>query len=76
MIFSNIFHLYDHIADEDDEGNWESDDEPHVNVLCSEAAFPIVLFFGLVFKCFFLLVLQRIDLLPVMDHLCANFMQY
>ena len=76
MYLSNIFHLYDHIADEDDEGNWESNDESHVDVLCSEAAFTIVLFFGLVFKCFFLLVLQRIDLLPIMDHLCKIFLLY
>ena len=73
MSFFDIFHLYDHIADKDDEGDWESNDESHIDVLRSEAAFTIVLFFGLVFKRLFLLVLQRIDLLPVMDHLCANF---
>ena len=69
MKFSDIFHLYDHIADEDDEGNRKGNDETHVDILCSEAGFSIVLFFRFVFKCFFLLVLQWIDLLPVMDHL-------
>ena len=72
----NSFHLNDHIADKDDECNWESDDESHIDVLCGEAAFPIVLFFGLVLKCLLLLVLQRVDFLPVMDHLCINFWQY
>ena len=52
------------------------DDEPHVDVLCSEAGLLVLFSFSFVFKCFFLFLLQRIDLLPVMDHLCMIFLIY
>ena len=64
------FHLCDHVADKDDKGDGEGDDEPKVDVLCSETGFSIVFFFfAFLLKCFLLFVLQWVDLLTVVDYL-------
>ena len=62
-------HLYDHVADEDDEGDRESDDEWHVDILRGEASLSVVLDLTVLLKSLLLLVLQRVDLLTVVDHL-------
>ena len=62
-------HLYDHVADEDDEGDRESDDERHVDILRSEASLSVVLDLAVLLESLLLLVLQRVDLLTVVDHL-------